>query len=379
MNFFKKISILMAIVTLFSCTVNCANKNSSSNPTKNLGNVKQIKNVILLIGDGMGPSQIRAGELFKGEKLYMQGFPQKISVDTTSLVGVTDSAAAATAIATGTLTVNGNVGKDNGGNDLETIVDIAESKGKRTGIITTEELYGATPMAFSGHSSSRSDYNRLIESAATTSGIDLFASYTINNSMQAIFTSNGYTKIENVDDISTSTANKVFGSYNILAKAESMSDNPDGVALDRVLIESLDYLSKDEDGFFIMAEGAHIDHGGHNNDIFYMIRELIAFDDAVKAAVEWASKRNDTVVLVTADHETGGLILNSGIDSRNMFTKDENGRYEYILWSTSGHTSTYVNFYLNGVNIDFTPYLYESSDCIKNTSIFEIMKSLVIG
>jgi len=379
MKILKKISLLVAIVILFSCSVNCSQKKEVESLTKDLGNVKNIKNVILLIGDGMGPNQIRAGELFKGEKLYMQGFPHKITVDTTSLTGVTDSAAAATALATGTLTVNGFVGKDLSGKDLETIVDIAKNKGKSTGVITTEELYGATPMSFSGHASSRSDTNTLIESAAKTSGVDLFASFTIDNSLQEVFTSNGYAKIENVDNISLATAEKVFGSYTICASAESMSAHPGDVAFDRVLTESLDYLSKDEDGFFIMAEGAHIDHGGHNNDIYYMLRELLAFDDAVKAAVEWASNRNDTVVLVTADHETGGLLLRGEVTSDNMFEKDEYGQYEHIFWSTTGHTSMYVDFYLNGVDIDFTPYLYESSDCIKNTSVFEIIKSLIIG
>ena len=196
MKILKKISLLVAIVILFSCSVNCSQKKEVESLTKDLGNVKNIKNVILLIGDGMGPNQIRAGELFKGEKLYMQGFPHKITVDTTSLTGVTDSAAAATALATGTLTVNGFVGKDLSGKDLETIVDIAKNKGKSTGVITTEELYGATPMSFSGHASSRSDTNTLIESTAKTSGVDLFASFTIDNSLQEVFTSNGYAKIE---------------------------------------------------------------------------------------------------------------------------------------------------------------------------------------
>lgn len=118
-----------------------------------LKNVTQAKNVILLIGDGMGPEQIRAGELFKGEKLAMQKFPYMTKVQTRSVTGLTDSAAAATALATGTRTSNGYVGRYVNTatletTDLETIVDVAHGLGKRTGVIATEELYGATPMGF---------------------------------------------------------------------------------------------------------------------------------------------------------------------------------------------------------------------------------------
>ena len=147
---FKKIiSFFLSIGMLVAC-VSC---NGQSQPKK----FGEIKNVILLIGDGMGPNQIRAGELYKEEKLFMQTIDQSIKVETNSKDGVTDSAAAATALSTGTRTHNGRVGIDGEGNELRTLVDIAHDLGKRTGVITTEELYGATPMGFSGHSLSRNN------------------------------------------------------------------------------------------------------------------------------------------------------------------------------------------------------------------------------
>ena len=143
-----------------------------------LKEVTTAKNVILMIGDGMGPNQIKAGELYRGEPLTMQQFPYMTTVETRSYnETVTDSAAAATALATGVRTNNGVIGKNPAGEDLETIVDIAASLGKRTGVITTEELYGATPMGFSGHAANRGETSTLLKSAAATSNVNFFASY----------------------------------------------------------------------------------------------------------------------------------------------------------------------------------------------------------
>ena len=132
--FVKVFVLLCAFVMVFSL-IGCSTPDD------------KIKNVILMIGDGMGPEQIKAGELFKGEKLFLQGIAQQTTVETRSASSsVTDSAAAATAMATGTRTTNGVIGKNTSLEDLTTIVDIASQQGKRTGIITTEQLYGATPM-----------------------------------------------------------------------------------------------------------------------------------------------------------------------------------------------------------------------------------------
>ena len=341
----------------------------------------QAKNVILLIGDGMGPEQIKAGELFKGEALTMQGFPYMTKVETRSASdAVTDSAAAATAIATGTRTANGMIGLDIEDNQLETIVDIAHSLGKRTGIIATEELNGATPMGFSAHADNRGQALALIESAAESSNVDLFAGSVLNTSYLRLFREFGYEKITNADDISESTADKIIGSYIIPATYEAMTTKGAYVAFDRLVTEALEFLSKDEDGFFLMAEGSHIDHGGHNKDFCYMLEELIAFDNMVGAVLEWAKDRDDTVVIVTADHETGGLMLANDITHEDVVAAyDANGDSSCYSWTVEGHTSVDVNLYVNGANIDFSKYSFGTKDRIKNTDIFEIMKGLMLG
>ena len=350
-----------------------------------LKNVTKAKNIILLIGDGMGPQQIKAGEIYKGEALAMQGFPYKTTVETRSVSDVvTDSAAAATALATGKRTTNGMVGKDQNYVNLETIVDIANGMGKSTGIIATEELYGATPMGFSAHAYNRNDTACLLKTAATTSNVNLFASYVMDTAYQTIFTDAGYENVTEVDGISDSTSDKVFGSYKIRADAPSMSASANRVAFDRVVTEALEYLSKDEDGFFLMAEGSHIDHGGHNNDMTYMLQELLAFDDGVQAVLEWAKDRDDTVVIVTADHETGGLELKDSAYTALDFldTVSFDGGMTYVpahTWTTASHSATDVNLYINGANIDFRNYSFGVDTRIKNTDVFKIMKGLMQG
>lgn len=372
---FKKIiSIFLSIGMLVAC-VSC---NGQSQPKK----FGEIKNVILLIGDGMGPNQIRAGELYKEEKLFMQTIEQSIKVETYSKDGVTDSAAAATALSTGTRTHNGRVGIDGEGNELRTLVDIAHGLGKRTGVITTEELYGATPMGFSGHSLSRNNASELMLSAATSSNVDLFSAYKFSNNSFYLtdFAENGYEIITDANEFSTTDSEKVMGTFQILAGVESMIISDLYVSFDGLVSKALDFLSKDEDGFFLMAEGAHIDHGGHNNDITYMLEELLSFDDMVKYVVNWASKRDDTVVLVTADHETGGLQIEEDAKYGELFEMDEYGNYKNFRWTTGGHTAENVWLFAYAPQIDFKNYSTSEFDgIIRNVDVFKIANAYLSG
>ncbi len=371
------ISLALAGATCFSL-ISCGGKGGKEDRTIVLGNVTTAKNIILLIGDGMGPNQVTVGEIFKGEKLTMQKFPYATKVETRSASSmITDSAAAATALATGVRTTNGVVGKNEDLQDLTTIVDIAHNLGKRTGIIATEDLYGATPMGFSGHAEARGQKRDLIQSAATTSNVNFFGSYLLNKTYRDILEEAGYEKIEDLDDLSEAEGEKLYHACIIDAKAPSMSDNVAETALDRLVVEALEYLSQDEDGFFLMAEGSHIDHGGHDNDIQYMIDELMAFDDAVQAVLEWAEGRDDTVVIVTADHETGDLQLYDGLNQEALMEAyNGNGYSEYFDWGSTGHSDADVWCFINGADIDFSAYSFGTDELIKNTDVFEIMCDL---
>ena len=329
-----------------------------------------IKNVILMIGDGMGPNHVKAGEIYKGSQLAIHSMPyQAYSLTSSASNEVTDSAAGATALATGVRTNNGYVGVDPQGNELTTIMDIALQAGKRTGVITTDKMSGATPMAFAAHCEDRHDSAALLNSAVE-SGINLFVS--TSNDVEGDFQYKGYRNLPDVADISEATGDYVLGTYDILATAPSGSAEIGNVALDRVVSESIEYLSKDKDGFVLMAEGARIDKHAEQNNLERMIEEMIAFDNAVQTALDWAKDRTDTIVIVTADHETGGLTLAEGITKENMASKHS--------WSTHGHTAT--NVYCNVYAEDFDFLRFSSQDKateLKNADIFTIMKAFVQG
>ncbi len=335
--------------------------------------LKNIKNVIIMIGDGMGPEHVRAGAIEKGSPLYIQTIEQTaFSLTASADNAITDSAAGGTAIATGIRTKNGYVGLDSTREELTTIMDIALENGKRTGVVTTDVLSGATPMSFAAHHYNRNGSATLLESASN-SGVNLF----IANKQDSLEkftdeTGNVYTDIAEVENISEAQSDYVIGDYSIKASAEPMSAGSNGVAFDKVVRESLEYLSQDPDGFVLMAEGAKIDKRSHDNDFSGMLAEMLAFDDAVKVAMDWADEREDTVVIVTADHETGGLAI-----AENATKETLNESYS---WSTGGHTATDVYCKVYGVDVDFVRYSSLGlAESVKNTDIFEMSKAFLLG
>ena len=369
----KSIGKVFASLTLalsFGLTSLACTSPDSSGPQFQEPALSGIKNVILMIGDGMGPNHVKAGEIYKGSQLAIHSMPHKAY----SLTGsenneVTDSAAGATALATGVRTNNGHVGVDCEGNELTTIMDLALQAGKRTGVITTDKMSGATPMAFAAHCEDRHDSTALLNSAVE-SGINLFVS--TSNEAEGDFQYKGYTNLPDVADISEETGDYVLGTYDIFASAPTGSAEMNNVALDRVVSESIEYLSKDKDGFVLMAEGARIDKHAEQNNLERMIEEMIAFDNAVQAALDWAKDRNDTIVIVTADHETGGLTLADDITKENMASKHS--------WSTHGHTATNVYCNVYAEDIDFLRYSSQGKATeLKNTDVFTMMKTFVQG
>lgn len=371
----KKVKRIAAIVLACMSIVGVSGCGKKDKPII-LPNIERAKNVILMIGDGMGQDHIRAGEVYNEGKLTMQKFPYSTMVETRSFnAEITDSAAAATALATGVRTNNGYVGLDPvTAEPLETIVDIAAGLGKRTGVITTDELTGATPMGFSGHSTSRDYSNELIKSAVS-SNVNLFISNNYSGEVNLI--NGGYKKINDPTMISESTEEKLCGIFTIMSGAPSMQISDSICSLDGLVAEALDYLAQDEDGFFLMTEGALIDKRSHSNYFELMISELMAFDNAVKAVLNWAKDRDDTVVIVTSDHETGGLELSNKITKDNMFAQSSFAAGGFYQWNSKDHTGEDVYCFINGANIDFSQYSFGSKDRIKNSDIFQIMKTLM--
>ena len=301
-------------------------------PTTN----EAIKNIILMIGDGMGENHIIAGEIYKGEQLNIQQIEDKTYVRTNSLQGITDSAAASTAMSTGTKTRRGMLGKDRHGNNLENLLEYSHKNGLKTGIVCTQILNHATPAGFSVHNNYRYNHDKIAVSQIEA-GIDLmlgggrkyFSKYKTKMKENNIKWINSLSEIDNIDkDV------KVIGTF----ADESISKQEIRTSLSNMTATALSRL-ENENGFFLMIEGSDIDSYSHKLNIIKMLEEVIDFDNAVKIAKEYVDIHPDTLLIVTADHETGGLDL-SGVKSRDQL-KDS-------LFTTKDHTGKNVLIFAYG-------------------------------
>ena len=243
--------------------------------------VKEAKNYILLIGDGMGVNHTRmfdyltdTSEYSDGESLfYGYMFPYQGLSRTQSLSGITDSAAGGTALATGYKTYNEYVGLDRNGNSIKSLTELAAELGKATAVMSTENKTGATPATFSAHAYDRDDSAGILETQAQT-----VATYG--------------TVIDCGYDYYTARYIKT---------------------IEKHITDTLTKVSADEDGFFLMYEEAHTDKHSHNNDIDDAFLAILRFNQAIARFMEYAFYNPDTVVIITADHETGGLRANGDV------------------------------------------------------------------
>lgn len=337
-----------------------------------------IKNIILIIGDGMGPAQLQSGQLSSG-KTYAFTSWDNTYVNTNCLDSkgeptvTTDSAAAATALATGQRTTITRVGQDKDGTNLKTILDYAgEDYGKATGIVTTDTLHGATPAGFSSHAETRYDEKGILN-AQLVSNINLLcgssSDYTFN--MRTSIGYAGYTLCDSLSYAETKLdADKLYWQM-------SMGGDSPLVDLDETVLCALDYLSQDSDGFVMMVEQAHVDKYCHSNEFYGMQACVNYLNDTVEAIMGWIGDRTDTAVLITADHETGGLSVSTEDIYPNMFTADS-GQNIYYQWTSTGHTPTEVHLFSYGFEPHFERYYTEQSPAaIKNTDVFNIMLDLL--
>lgn len=337
-----------------------------------------IRNIILIIGDGTGDAQLEAGELASGKTYCFRDW-QHTHANTDSLhsdgtVGkLTDSAASGTALATGQLTYNGKVGQPyNSTEQLKTILDYAKEHGKATGVVSTDTMHGATPASFSGHAAERTDSQTILYSQLE-SGIDLLcATYDADaGSLKSFITGAGYSFTDFSSKISgTMEAEKVYWLLDM-----DGSNPPD--KLEKIVPKALEYLSKDEDGFVMMIEQAHIDKYCHSNEIEGAQMCSNSLNNTVQAILNWLGDRNDTVILITADHETGGLSVSREDIYEHHYTSPQ-GNTLYYQFTTTGHTQTPVSVYFYGFEADLEPhYINEEKTLIKNTSVFTIMLDLL--
>ncbi len=328
----------------------------------------KVKNIILMIGDGMGVSQVYAGYTAnKGnlnlEKATSTGFSKTSSADSY----ITDSGAGATAISIGKKTFNAAIGLNAKGKPETTILESAEANGLSTGLVSTSEITHATPASFIAHAKSRYD-SLAIASAFVGSGIDIFIgggrnhfeSYGDSINFSDSLREEGYTIVYDLYSIKNRDKNNI----GCLAADGHLPSvlNGRGDFLTEATRISLLKLSKNEKGFFIMIEGSQIDWGGHSNNMKYVASEMIDFDRAVGEALAFADKNPGTLVIVTSDHETGGLSLVDGDIAMGQVSG---------TFGTTNHTGVMVPVFAYG------PGAEEFSGMYENTEIyFKMMKLL---
>ncbi len=275
------------------------------------------KNIILFIGDGMGLSQVTAGKIEKGT-LEMERCPVTGLVTTWSASSfVTDSAAAATALSTGVKTRNGMLGESPDGNPLKNVTEYAEEMGKSTGVAVSCSLTHATPAGFIVHVPSRK-MNPEIAAQIAASGIDVLFGGGLDyfkpclpelqKKMPVVFST------EEFRNLGTPT-----NAAAILYPVHPPWSTDRELSLKELTQKAIQILSQDKDGFFLMVEGSQIDWAGHQNDATNLINEVVDFDTAVGAGLDFAEKNGQTLVIVTADHETGGFaVLDGSLQDHNI-------------------------------------------------------------
>ncbi len=376
----KFLSVILSLILIFTFAA-CGKKNDAEpqgwytegeikiteKQVKSIINGKFTtpKNIIVIIGDGMGPNDITLAEEH-ADGVYDFGLVlnqiENHGLATTHSASdeVTDSAASGTALATGVKTNNGYIGKDTNGNDIINMAELARAAGKKVGIITDEVISGATPTAFTVHNISRSNTAELVNSMIkfkpdVLMGEDYNSVFmTLDEDARTIFdneylVAKDFKRFKEVLDTDKNCEKPFLGfldgyssipTYNLANCAE--------VAFNRL---------KNDKGFFLMIESAGTDKYGHGNDINGKLNSVVTLDRTVAAALKFMEKNPDTLLIITSDHETGGVKL-----------PDENNKYLSDLLTVTEHTATPVRVFGVGKGTE-----YFKGKTVDNTDIAKFL------
>jgi alkaline phosphatase len=329
---------------------------------------KKPRNIILLIGDGMGVSHIFAGITGNGGKLFLDNFKNVgFSKTQASDNYITDSAAGGTALSSGVKTYNGAIGVDITQKPLKTILEEAEDKGLATGLVSTSAITHATPASFIAHQGARGSYEAIAADFLKTDidvfiggGYKHFSQRQDGQDLIRELKAKGYQVLQNMDEIVTVKSGKLAG---LTAPEHNGRVSERGNMLPMATKTALNILDNNKKGFFLMVEGSMIDWGAHANNMTFVVEEMLDFDRTIGEALEFADRNGETLVIVTADHETGGLSITGGI----METGKVQGNF-----SSTDHTAVMVPVFAYGPGAEmFTGIL-------NNTDIHDYMKKLLL-
>lgn len=415
----KKIvlSTLLLTISLMSSSLASNVIKTKADTTKY--NLKQYKNVILFIGDGMGTKHVDVGGIFKGGPLSFDVVNEKwtyhaysntdsrtsegFALDTSkslidpkqnstlydgtpspyspegsklgtsgNITTYTDSAAGGSALTCGIKFTNSRIGMDIDETSVENLVEITKGLNKKAGVVTSDNIVGATPSDFLVHVGERHLSDDIIRGVAHSKA-DLVMAQNVedykNNqaTYENLFKNQGF-------DISYNTSSLDIDSKRILGLFPGVmpKSDPRAPTLEELTVFALDYLDNEE-GFFLMVEGSNIDKRSHSNQTKLMLDELLGFDAAVEAATNWADAREDTLIIVTADHETGALYYDEDATQDTII--------EDIHWLSTNHSRARVDIAVYG---DISDYIKEYGDNFEeleglpywdNTDIFKLCSS----
>ncbi len=314
--------------------------------------------IILLIGDGMGRAQTDAASLFLNGQvntLHMFDLPGRGVMVTSSPNGITDSAASATAMATGEFTLNGRVGLDLDGQPVQNLVELAKIYGLSTGVVSTTRIAHATPACFTAHVNSRGQYEDIAKQMAALrpnvilgGGVNDFEHRRDGVNLSEQLEDDGYRVVHTGTELSEVSGGRgdILGLFapSHIPYVVDRGETTDVPTLPQMALAALERLDDNPNGFFLMIEGGRIDHAGHANHIQRNIGETIAFDQTVKTVMDWAQGDENVTILVTADHETGGLkvLQHLGI-----------GEVPEVTWRWGSHTNTTIRTFSSGPGSSF--------------------------
>jgi len=325
-------------------------------------------NIIIMIGDGMGLTQITSGMYANNNATALEGF-EYIGLSKTHASDqlVTDSAASGTAMACGIKTYNGAIGIDPKNINYPSILELSQEKGYATGLVVTSSVVHATPASFYAKVPSRKQYEAIALQLSqhridffVGGGLDFFTKR--KDKRNLIQEMNQYEFVSNLKQFQNTDSDKIgFLTYGKEPPKKLEGRSP---ALEDIVASGLEKMEAKQKPFFLLIEGSQIDWGGHANDMEYMLSEFKEFDKTIETVFDFAKKDGNTLVIVTADHETGGLTLKGG-DFENATVKGD--------FSTEGHSAEMVPVFSYG------PYSKLFSGIYENTSIFEKMKQALNG
>jgi alkaline phosphatase len=332
-------------------------------------NVDKPKNIILLIGDGMGVSQVFAALTANKGRLFLEnckyiGFSKTSSGDNY----ITDSGAGGTALSTGVKTYNGAIGVDVNKNPVKTILEEASEKGLATGLVSSSAITHATPASFISHQASRNSYEDIATDFLKTDidvfiggGLDHFSKRKDGRNLVDELKNKGYQVETEMSKIKQVKEGKLAG---LSAAEHNGRMNERGDMLPVATETAINILSNNKNGFFLMVEGSQIDWGGHAGSTVYIVEDMLDFDQVIGQALEFAAKDRETLVIVTSDHETGGMAITGGSIEEGVIK---------AAYPTGGHTAVMVPIFSYG------PGAEEFIGIMENTEVHAKMKKLLLG